>query len=603
MPRAASKNYNLLVLNPGLSKEWHPVKNGNLKASDITPGSDKKVWWICEEGHEWQSIVGNRHRLGVGCPYCSGNLACKDNCLAVKNTKLAKDWHPTKNGDLKPEDVLPNYNKKVWWICEKGHEWKATCNNRSQGNNCPFCFGNKVSKNSSLAIINPVLILEWHLTKNLPFTPKDFTANSGKKAFWVCQKGHEWEAVIASRNKGSKCPYCCNQKIGIDNNLAVVNPKLAKEWHPTMNKGLKPTGVSPGSDKKYWWICQKGHEWKARIDNRRLGKGCPYCAGQAVCHDNCLATLNPELTKEWHPTKNKSLTPYDVVAKSIKKVWWVCQKGHEWKADIANRNKGIGCPHCYFQSSKIELKLYSELKILIKNIEHRKKLHGIECDIYIPKSKIAIEYDGEYWHKDSFEKDKIKTEALNRKGVTLIRIREKGLKKVKSHDLLYDPKSSAFNLVLNILRLLLKISSLDNEEIDKIKLYLKGKDFVNENEYEMLIKRLPHALPGKSLMDLNLQLTKDWHPIKNGEMTPYDVTLKSGVKVWWLCQKRHSYEMAVCERTRGRGCPYCAGRRVNKDNCLASVGEHENGPKTNQGGAVENVAMSRDLLEENTVSP
>ena len=57
-------------------------------------------------------------------------------------------------------------------------------------------------------------------------------------------------------------------------------------------------------------------------------------------------------------------------------------------------------------------------------------------------------------------------------------------------------------------------------------------------------------------------LAKEWHPEKNGELTPKEVTSKSGKKVWWICPKEHSYEATVHNRTgNNSGCPYCAGQK------------------------------------------
>ncbi len=57
---------------------------------------------------------------------------------------LVKEWHPTKNGELRPENFTHGSNEKVWWQCPKGeyHEWKATIHDRSKGG-CPFCSGRK----------------------------------------------------------------------------------------------------------------------------------------------------------------------------------------------------------------------------------------------------------------------------------------------------------------------------------------------------------------------------------------------------------------------------------------------------------------------------
>jgi hypothetical protein len=124
------------------------------------------------------------------------------------------------------------------------------------------------------------------------------------------------------------------------------NPELAKEWHPTKNGSLTPADLTPGSNKRVWWICTKGHEWKATISISNRGRGCPYCAGRAVCDDNCLQSFNLSGAVEWHPAKNGRLTPRDVTSGSSKRVWWRCRKGHDWEAYIHSRSKGYGrCPY------------------------------------------------------------------------------------------------------------------------------------------------------------------------------------------------------------------------------------------------------------------
>lgn len=93
----------------------------------------------------------------------------------------------------------------------------------------------------------------------------------------MCGKGHEWEAIIYNRSRGTACPYCIGRSVCDDNSLQTVNPALAKEWHPTKNGNLTPNDVLPGSTKKAWWVCKRGHEWFATIRGRSKGKGCPYC--------------------------------------------------------------------------------------------------------------------------------------------------------------------------------------------------------------------------------------------------------------------------------------------------------------------------------------
>jgi len=201
--------------------------------------------------------------------------------------------------------------------------------------------------------VESVLIIPYKLLTQLslgngPLTPNDLTAGSSKKVWWICRKGHEWLAPVRRRNRGSRCPYCLGRTVGSDNCLQAVNPDLAKQWHSLKNSGLTPQDVTPNSDKKAWWICERGHEWQATVSNRNRGRGCPYCAGRAVCDDNCLETLNPSLAGGWHPVKNGSLTPIDVTSGSNKRVWWLCEKGHEWEAHLHSRSLGYGrCPYCY----------------------------------------------------------------------------------------------------------------------------------------------------------------------------------------------------------------------------------------------------------------
>lgn len=118
-------NENLATCNPLLAKEWHPTKNGNLTPFDVTCGSNKIIWWLLPYddpktgrhfNFEWQAKINNRNK-GASCPFLSERQVWKNfNDLATCNPQLAKEWHPTKNGDLTPFDVTCGSNKIVWWL-------------------------------------------------------------------------------------------------------------------------------------------------------------------------------------------------------------------------------------------------------------------------------------------------------------------------------------------------------------------------------------------------------------------------------------------------------------------------------------------------------
>ena len=207
-------SYNdLLSTNPDLATEWNYDKNGSFRPENCSATSHRIVWWKCKKGHEWQAEIRSRN-LGRGCPYCSGRCAIKgENDLMTVNPILASEWDYEMNNGLTPMDVLPNSNHKVWWKCNKGHEWQATVNHRNHGSNCPYCSGRKVLTGyNDLQTVNPALAQEWNHEKNSELTPTDVTANCGKKVWWRCSEGHEWEATIDARNRGTNCPICAKTK-------------------------------------------------------------------------------------------------------------------------------------------------------------------------------------------------------------------------------------------------------------------------------------------------------------------------------------------------------------------------------------------------------
>ena len=110
----------------------------------------------------------------------------------------------------------------------------------------------------------------------------------------------------------------------MNNILAIKNPELSKQWHPTLNEDLTPNDVTCYSNKKVWWQCSKNkeHIWKSTIYNRHCGNGCPYCIGRLVSDNNRLSIINPKLSKQWHPTLNGGLTPFDFSYGSSKEIWW-----------------------------------------------------------------------------------------------------------------------------------------------------------------------------------------------------------------------------------------------------------------------------------------
>ena len=156
--------------------------------------------------------------------------------------------------------------------------------------------------------------------------------------------------MVYTRSEGTGCPYCTGRKVTPkQGGLVKQFPALAAEWDDEKNAPLTPQDVTTGSHKLIWWRCPKGHSWRAAVYSRTtLGTGCPVCTGrQALAGENDLATLYPDIAAQWDEEKNGALHPSNVTAGSNRRVWWRCEKGHSYRAVIAQRvQRGDGCPYC-----------------------------------------------------------------------------------------------------------------------------------------------------------------------------------------------------------------------------------------------------------------
>ena len=202
---------------------------------------------------------------------------------------------------------------------------------------------------------HPQLFSEWDSEANTDISIEQIGYTSHVKAWWVCQKGHKWNASILSRtrkvdNRG--CPFCSNKKaLAGYNDLATVNPEILKSWDFEKNTDISPSELTEHSHKLVWWKCEKGHSWQQKVEvvtSKIIKSGCPYCSGKkAAKGENDLLFLNPEVAKEWCYELNE-LKPDEITAGSKKKVWWKCELGHTWQAAIHTRTgkDKTKCPYC-----------------------------------------------------------------------------------------------------------------------------------------------------------------------------------------------------------------------------------------------------------------
>lgn len=555
----------LETTNPELLKEWDYSKN-IITPKEIKAGSGTKVWWKCSLGHSWSASPNHRTK-GRGCPICANKVVLLGyNDLTTLKPNIASEWDYEKNGEKTPANYTVRSGERVWWKCKRNHSWEAVIASRT-GNKyvgCPYCSGLlPIEGETDLLTTNPELISEWNYEKNTLLTPNMVKAGSSDKVWWICDKGHEWQAVISSRTVNeSGCPFCSGRyAIQGENDLMSVDSPLLKEWNYDRNGRLTPSDFKEHSARKIWWKCKKGHEWCSSISDRSRGDGCPYCSGKRVLVGfNDLAHINPYIAKEWNYEKNGNKIPQKYTCKSGIKVWWKCEKGHEWKTSISNRSRGDGCPKCNsgIRTSFPEQAIYFYVKKIYPDAVNRCTdvlPNGMEIDIFIPSINVGIEYDGSVWHESdkALEKEVKKYIECKRNDIFLIRVKEKG----------GNARENSCDVMLRI------DDSFNNEAYSSLFMqlskYIKIPNEIDvKNDRVHIQENYKTEIKNNSFGSKYADLVVEWDSEKNGMLTPYMFSSNSGERIWWKCCKNHSWQTTISTRAKGSGCPYCSGRYAIK---------------------------------------
>lgn len=371
----------------------------------------------------------------------------------LADVAVVSEWHPVKNIGVDLTFIPASSKQKVWWLGKEcAHEWFAVVNDRvNRGTGCPFCTGKRLCAGfNDLATVFPDVAAEWDYNAeiNEGVTPSNVLAGNAAKRGFVCPLGHSYIASLKSRCEGTGCNVCHGLVVlsGF-NDLASSDPDVASKWDysSSLNAGLSPETVTAKSNKKFGWLCDKGHSFVAgtyvmtRVDSRRMK--CPVCSNKVVIQGvNDLATVRPDLATEWdfESEVNKGVSPDSVVAGGRRMVGWVCGSDHRWVAKLNNRvNQGQGCSRCALnQTSRVEgefrglfAKIFSniknpEVKIPVIGVSDRRKWLLVDILGEFRGQQVVVEYDGAYWHQGKNEHDVVKTQRLLDAGFVVVRIRE-----------------------------------------------------------------------------------------------------------------------------------------------------------------------------------
>ncbi len=265
--RPALGETDLATVRPDLTADLVDLAFGTA----LTVNSNKKVWWRCSRGHQWEATVANRVNASSGCPYCAGKRAI------LGETDLAT-LRPDVAGQLVDpalgSQLTVSSGRRVEWRCDLGHVYTSRVADKSAGAGCPFCSGKAVLPGfNDLATVRPDLAAQ--LGDQILGTR--LTVGSSKRVAWNCSLGHRYETAVHKRaTRGDGCPYCSTPARRVlpgFNDLATTRPDLAAEL---VDQTLA-TKLTFGTPKKTRWRCAEGHEWTSSVSDRSFGNGCPEC--------------------------------------------------------------------------------------------------------------------------------------------------------------------------------------------------------------------------------------------------------------------------------------------------------------------------------------
>ena len=199
-----------------LQQQWDVAANAHLGDIVITPHSNRKVSWTCDQCpdshlHSWSASVTSRSN-GSDCPQCIGRKVCRHSSLATKAPWAAAQWDYEAN-DGTPDTVVAQSNKTAHWLCDAcNHKWTASTHRRvSRGTGCPECARFKKTWTKRPTFANHPLLAEWDHKRNaasqtcLVVQPSAWQLAADHQLTLICSATTACKAEAHSRETGSCC--------------------------------------------------------------------------------------------------------------------------------------------------------------------------------------------------------------------------------------------------------------------------------------------------------------------------------------------------------------------------------------------------------------
>jgi G:T-mismatch repair DNA endonuclease (very short patch repair protein) len=446
----------LSAVDPEMAQWWS--KDNDVPPCSVLPGSSRKALWMCPAGlhSSFERTVASHVQIRT-CPSCSGARPTALRSFASEHPDLVHDW--SERNDRAAHEYLPVSCQTVWWKCRAGihadYERRIVDQVEREGR-CRYCtghLGTNADPANSFAALHPSFAAEWSPANAID--PSQVSSRHHGSILWRCTdtRHPDYRAQIQSRLAGSQCPICAGRVVHSTTSLAALHPNLASEWSSANDDDVSRIGERHTD--AALWICAAGHgDYLRTVAQRLRGRCCPACAS--------LGCQRPDLASEW--SAQNSLSAFEVTVKNGYLAEWVCSRtpAHPpWKAKVADRSNGSGCPACVLHNrSAIEIRLAHELAsffdIEIEDTRVQGAVQTWSCDIVLRQQLIVVEYDGAFYHTgaERHERDLRKTADLEAAGWTVVRVRETPLPLMSSLDVSVsysDGVKAATNQVLHVL--------------------------------------------------------------------------------------------------------------------------------------------------------
>lgn len=446
--------------------------------------------------------------------------------------------------------------------------------------------------NKTLLINSGIDLSSWDYKKNneIGINPSLITSGSGKKAWWICR---DCQTSFLRRVADYKKPYCTHcsnrhKRISQEKSLAYCYPEFLDEWDYSKNV-IDPFNILPRSNIKIYWKCKVcGSEFCTSPDYRvrSNGGGCKKCKSDVISlsqslpkKDMSFINLHADIISKYYDYEKNNFDLTKISNKSNRIAYWKCKKcGMSWTAKFQSMAEGKKCPSCesrHFKSFPEQCIFYYVNHYFADALwgnDSFKNMGISELDIYIPSNMIAVEYDGEHWHKN-IKKDLKKDELCKELGIKLIRVREplcptyisssiKLIRKLNHQDDHYNDLNSTIRDLLLLIDSKKDYSVNIEKDLDKIyKISLK-------EEFNL---SFGHLFPNLAL---------HWDYKNNGELSPENLTPHSSKKIFFICQTcGTSFQRVVASISRSEyaECNSCSRIRAGKKHASAtrenSIGE------------------------------